>query len=168
MRFLFLLSLLASPAFAAPLSIKCDTDMPTTIFDFSEQGDQYLLKVKQVNGVAFMPIHEGVIVPHDFPYLQSKANMLTRLSDYVEFHFPKDKCTIHGKGLISCGDGERKKFGDIEMQALNFYTGKVHEDTMGLSLDSWKVTLSIWSPDFTPVMDMTMVYGDTNCKFWGF
>lgn len=170
MRTLLLALALFSPtAFAqGPFSLLCSTDMPTTAFELSLQGDQYLLKVRHINGVDYMPIHEGVIVPHDFPYLESKAKMLEKLGDYTEFHFPAAKCKTYGKGQLSCGDGETKKFGDVEMQALSFSTSKVHESTMGLELDSYKVTLSIWSPNYTPVMDMTMIYGDTNCRFGGF
>ena len=170
MRFLLLSLALVSPSTfaAAPLSLFCSTEMPTTSFELSSQGDQYLLKVRHLNGVAFMPIHEGVIVPHDFPYLESKAQMLEKLGNYTEFHFPAAKCKTYGKGQLSCSDGETKKFGNTEMKALDFYTSKVHESSLGLELDSYKVTLSIWSPDFAPVMDMTMIYGTTDCKFAGF
>jgi hypothetical protein len=163
------LILLSPSALAAkPLALHCATPQPTTTFNLSEQNGEYLLEVKHVNGVAFMPIHEGVIVPHDFPYLEGKANFLTKMGVNPTFRFPKDKCKVYGQGQLSCASGERKTFGDVEMQALNFYTGKVHEQTLGLSLDSWKVTLSIWSPDFAPVADVTMVYGDTDCNFSGF
>ncbi len=169
MRILLLaLALTAHARSKEPVSLLCMTAMPTTTFELREAGDDYLLKVRQSNGVSYMPIHEGVVTPSDFPYLKNKANMLTKLGDYTEFHFAKKDCHIDGKGLISCGNGETKTFDGIQMQALNFYTSKVHESTMGLELDSWKAVLSIWSPDFVPVMDMTMVYGIDDCKSTGF
>jgi hypothetical protein len=120
----------------APFSLQCSTSMPTTAFKLSLEGDQYLLQVRHLNGVAFMPIHEGVVVPHDFPLLQDKARLLEKMGEYTEFHFPARNCKTYGKGQLSCGDGETKKFGDTEMQALGFSTAKVHESTMGLELDS--------------------------------
>ena len=169
MRFIILgLALVTLPAFGAPFALHCATDAPTTTFDLSEDKTDYVLSVRHVNGVAYMPIHEGVIVPNDFPYLEGKAAFLTKMGDRPQFRFPKSSCKAYAHGQLSCANGERKKFGDVEMQALNFYTAKVHEETLGMSLDSWKVTLSIWSPDFVPVADVTMIYGVNNCVMKGF
>jgi hypothetical protein len=158
---LFALSAFASPA---PISLLCATDMPTTSFELAQSGNDVILKVKHANGTPYMPIHEGVVVPHDFDYLQFKANNLTKLGAYTEFKFAADKCKTFGHGLIACSDGETKKFNGVTMQALDFFTTRVHESTMGTEVDYWKATLSIWSPDFVPVMDMTMVYATENCK----
>jgi hypothetical protein len=171
MHILLLALALVSPiSFAAEqaFSLQCSTDEPTTAFGLTLDGDQYLLRVRHFNGVEFMPIHEGVIVPHDLPLLRDEAQMLEKMGDYAEFHFPRANCKVYGKGQLSCGDGEKKKFGDTTMQAVGFDTTTVHESAFGQEFDSYKITLSIWVQDFVPVIDMTMNYSSRNCKLGGF
>jgi hypothetical protein len=144
-------------------TLKCMTKMPTTSFYITTQGSEVILKTVHHNGVDYMPIHEGVIVPHDLPYLQSVSEQLTKMGNQNEFRFPVDKCTIDGPGQLSCAQGSTVQLGDRQMRAFYFYTSKVSEKVFGRRFDRTKITLSIQIADFVPVQDISMNYEPNEC-----
>jgi hypothetical protein len=164
---IFLSLLLSASAFAAPkkLNFSCMTSMPTTTFELRTVGDKVVLKTIHHNGVAFMPIHEGIVVPHDFSYLQSVSEHLTVMGDENEFRFPISKCEVYGKGLMSCHGGERKVFGEYEMDALELHTSKVTEEAYGRTFEKRKVTLSVNILGYAPVQDITNDFYGNECSF---
>lgn len=168
---LFSLSLLFSPlSFSAmkpklDLRLQCVSGMPTTSFYLRTEGEFAILKIVHHNGVEFMPIHEGIIVPHDLTYLKEKAALLTPMGEQVEYKFPLKKCEIYGPGLISCSGGDRQTFNGVEIESLMFYTSKLHEETLGISIDSWKATVDLHAIDHGPVMEVSMNYTPEECQF---
>ena len=160
-------SFIAAPALAKQVSnitMGCSTGMPTTRFELRTEGQFVIVKTTHVNGTAYMPIHEGVITPSDFPYLEAKAKVLKLTGFQNEFKFPLEKCKIFGHGIMSCAQGERKTFGDTEIEAMNFYTTKTAEKVFDFSFTGWKATMSLHTQGL-PVMDMTMDYAPEECQF---
>lgn len=147
------------------LSFRCVSSMPTTSFILTDKGSEVVLTTIHHNGTKFMPIHEGIIVPNDLPYLTSKAEVLQKMSDFNEFKFPKEKCQVYGPDLINCSGGERKKFGDLEIEALSVSTSKVTEEFMGRAFASYRVSLFINITDFVPSQLISMNYYDKECVF---
>jgi hypothetical protein len=128
-------------------------------------GDDMVLTTQHVNGVDFMPVHEGVIVPNDLPYLTSASTTLKHMGAQNQFRFPKARCKIFGPGLLSCSGGETKTFDGLEMQALSLVTKKVTTRVYDLQVDSMKVTLDVNISGFVPVQEVTMEYDPNDCKF---
>jgi hypothetical protein len=145
--FFFLTNITLSMAMAKDsakdLSFRCITTMPTTSFLLRTEGKEVVLTTIHHNGTPYMPIHEGIVVPHDFSYLQSVANHLTLMGDSNEFRFPKNKCQIYGHALMSCHGGERKVFNGEEMEALSLHTAKIKEAAFGETSEKIKVVLSV-------------------------
>lgn len=147
------------------LRLQCISGMPTTSFFLRTEGDFAILKIMHHNGAQFMPIHEGVIVPNDFTFLKNKADLLTPMGNEIYFKYPLEKCKVYGPGVMSCSGGDRQTFNGIEIESLNFYTAKTHEETLGLSLDGWKATVSLYARYHGPVMDVSMNYAPQECQF---
>lgn len=168
---IFLLTLAA--AFSAPvkmpaksdLNLQCITSMPTSSFYLRTEDQDVVLKVVHHNGTDYMPIHEGVVVPHDFPFLKDRASLLMPLGDQVEFKFPRKKCVTYGTGLIRCSGGERKTVNGVDMEALSFYTSKTREETLGMVIEGWKMNLDLNAMGHPPVLQMTMNYAPEECRF---
>ena len=161
---LITISALAKEEPATAINMKCASNPGTTTFEVRTEGDQVIVRTTHVNGVDYMPIHEGVIVPHDFAYLTAKMNVLKLTGAQNEFKFPLSKCKIFGHGIMSCAQGERKTFGDTEIEAMNFYTAKTAEKVFDFAFTGWKATISLHAYGL-PVMDVPMNYSPEDCKF---
>lgn len=160
---LFLFSLTA--AADDKLGFQCVGRHPTTSFFLEENGEHLVLKMLHHNGVEYMPIHEGVIVPNDLPYLEHKAQLLTRLGSQVEFRFPKAKCQSYGEGLIACRAGERKNIGGLDVEALHLLTEKNTRHAFDMKIEYRRVELSLHVAGDPPVKEISMNYEPNECKF---
>lgn len=162
--------LLASPASAEekPLpkdfSFRCVSGMPTTSFLGEVKDEKLELTVIHHNGVGYMPIHEGVVVPNDFPYLKEKANALTKMGDRQVFNFPLERCKLMAPTRFSCSGGGKQDFGGVEMEALGFYTSKITEEVWDISYEKTHAELSMLISGL-PVQQIPMNYYDGECKF---
>ncbi len=166
--FVFLVSCLSFTVFAKDklsYEFKCQSTMPTTSFLLKTVDDNVILTTVHHNGTPYMPIHEGIIVPNDFSYLQSVADVLIKMGDFNEFKFPLKKCEIHGEGLISCRGGESKVMNGKEFQALSFYTSKITEEALGQVFQKNKVVLSVYINGFVPVQTITNDFYGEECQF---
>lgn len=109
---LSLFALFLSPALlfadepGAPVDFRCVTSNPTTSFIARTTGEEVRLTIIHHNGVKYMPIHQGIVVPADFPLLQKKAEVMQKLGDRVEMVFEKKNCKKYGDTLFSCGQGK--------------------------------------------------------------
>jgi hypothetical protein len=163
--FVFVLGL-ASVAFAKHQDIhfKCVSQLPTTSFMAKTEGDELVLTTIHHNGTAFMPIHDGIVVPHDLAYLSEVSNILTTMGEQNDFRFPLKKCSIDGPGQLDCFGGGSQSFQGRQMEALNLYTSKLRESAFGKNFDQVKVTLSIYVHDYAPVQDIVMKYETNECE----
>lgn len=134
-----------------------------TSFLLRTENAEVILTTIHHNGTAFMPIHDGIIVPNDIRYLTEVASILTPMGDRNEFRFPIDKCKVYGPQQIGCSNGSSQKFGNHEMSALYLMTSKINEQAFGESFDQLKVTLSVYIRGFSPVQDITMLYSTNEC-----
>ncbi len=170
-RFILVMAVLMAAAGGATaethpdISLRCVTGMATTSFLLRTQGTDVVLTTVHHNGTGYMPIHEGIVVPNDMGFLSDKAKVLMQMGDRNEFRFPRARCKIFGPGLLTCSGGERKRFGDLEMEALSFVTGKVTQRDSGQSTDFVRVALSVNVIGHPPVMDIAMYYTESECRF---
>jgi hypothetical protein len=139
--------------------------MPTTTFLLEEDGADMRLTLVHHNGVDFMPIHQGIIVPHDLGFLAGKAKVLTRLGDRTEFRFPRARCSTFGAGLISCSGGERKNIGGLDVEALNLVTSVSTRKVFDEKVEYYGVNLSLNVMGNPPVSEISMEYTTDECKF---
>lgn len=146
------------------INFKCMAHMPTTTFIAKTEGSELVLTTIHHNGVNFMPIHEGVIVPRDIGYLKEVASHLTKMGDYNEFRFPLKNCQIDGPKQMSCGNGNSQNFSGQEMRGFFLYTSKLRETAFGTNFDRIKVVLSVHILNFAPVQDIVMNYEVDECK----
>jgi hypothetical protein len=147
------------------LGFRCTSKMPTTSFILEEQGAEMVLTMIHHNGVDFMPIHQGIIVPHDLGFLAEKAKILTRLGSRNEFRFPRSRCTSYGAGLLSCSRGERKNIGGLDVEALNIMTSVNTRKVFDEKIEYYGVNLSLNVAGNPPVSELSMEYATDECKF---
>lgn len=157
--------LLIGATATASANFKCATSLKTTSFVFETHEGETLLTTHHANGVDFMPIHDGLIVPRDLPYLHSASTALKHMGAKNEFRFPADKCKKYGEGLIGCSGGEAKTLGGKRMQALNLVTKRITTEMYDMKVQSIKVTLNVNIEGFEPVQEITMEYAPEDCHF---
>jgi hypothetical protein len=166
--FVCILSLISLSAFAAEeakLGFHCKTKQPTTSFALTEDGEDVVLKVTHHNGVGYMPIHEGIIVPNDIGYLKHKADVMTRLGPVQEFRFPKKKCIQYSPGVMACRSGERRDIDGMDVEALHFLTSKDTRQVFDEKVDYYRAELSLNIQGEPPVKEITMMYATDECVF---
>jgi hypothetical protein len=149
---------------AALIAFRCVATMPTTSFILETQGEEAVLTTIHHNGTGYMPIHEGVIVPNDLPYLARKAELLKKMGERNEFRFPLANCKVYGSGLLSCHGGNAQVFEGVAMRALSLETSKVTERAPGVVAESVKVRLSVQIDGFSPVQDVVNNFYGEECR----
>lgn len=147
------------------IDFKCETNPKTTSFTLETSGDEMVLTTKHFNGVDFMPVHEGIITPHDLTYLTDVSTMLKHMGTQNQFRFPKSKCKSYGDFVMSCFGGETKVLDGIKMQALSLNTAKVTTQVFSDKVESIKVVLDVNIEGFVPVQELTMEYSPSDCVF---
>ncbi|MGZ3692664.1 MAG: hypothetical protein ACXWQO_00220 [Bdellovibrionota bacterium] len=165
-----ILFLVAVPGFAASKSVegmgfRCISKYPTTSFILEEKGDEMVLRMIHHNGVGYMPIHEGIVVPNDLGFLAAKAKILTRLGAETEFRFPKAKCKTYGAGLLSCSGGERRNIDGLDVEALHLITEKNTKQVFDDKIEYVRIELSLNIMGNPPVSELSMNYAPEECKF---
>jgi hypothetical protein len=165
MRFLVLLFFFSSLASAQVAGFRCETNPRTTSFLLDASGDDFVLTTKHSNGVEYMPVHEGIIVPHDLAYLTDVSNVLKHMGAINQFHFPKAKCQSYGKGLINCSGGNTQTLDGLSMTALGVTTEKITSHIFSDSIETVRVMLDVQIDGFTPVQEVTMDYSPEDCHF---
>ena len=146
------------------ISLKCVTETPTTSFLARTEGNKVIVDMINSFGVDYMPIHDGVIVGHDLPYLSSVAKVLHKLGDHVEFTFSLDKCTVYGDGQLSCFGSDTKNFDGTNITGDSFWTTVVTETTFGETFHSLKVSLGVNIEGFVPAQDISMYFYGKDCR----
>ena len=145
------------------LSLECVTrHFPSTSFVVETSGDRVTLKMIHHNTTAYMPIHDGIITPSDFNYLQQKADRLVKMGDFVEVSWPKKNCEIFGENLAGCFRGERRTVGSAELGSYAFFTRVITHRVFDLDITYLQVTFSPIIDSFS--MDVTMDFALSDCK----
>ena len=165
--FMFIeLSLAGTPARNADNpGFRCVNRMPTTSFILAIEGDEAVLTTIHHNGVQFMPIHDGVIVPNDLSYLNAKSTLLTKMGERNSFRFPLKNCRVYSSGLVNCFGGNRQTFAGTEMEALRVFTSRIRQESRGQMRETFKVTLEVHVLGFSPVQELSISYDDSECRF---
>lgn len=102
--------------------IFCMTEFPTTSVIAEQDGDRLRVQVLHHNGVAYMPLHTGVMTPNDLATLEQKAGRLKRLGDAYELSWPVEKCEFSGDGIVSCLGGDAVTINGVEVKPWALYT----------------------------------------------
>lgn len=165
-----LLASLVAHATEKPLpknfAFRCISSLPTTSFLGEVKGDAFELTVIHHNGKAFLPIHQGIVVPNDFPYLREKAEALTKMSERDTIRFPLEKCRTYGPTLFSCANGEEKEYEGVPFRAIYFHTSQVTERVFDMAFERTKAVLSLQLPStYLPVQEIPMEYYEGECSF---
>jgi len=153
-----------TPVEKSNFDFKCVNRMPMTSFILKTEGEFAVLTTIHHNGTAFMPIHEGIVVPNYITYLKDVSSVLPLMGDRNEFRFPITKCKIYGEKQMSCINGSTENFQGREMQALFLSTSKIQESAFGRTSDRIKVSLSVNVSNFVPVQDIMMNYEVEDCQ----
>ncbi len=135
-----------------------------TSFLLRTEGNEVVLTTIHHNGTNFMPIHEGIVVPHDLGYLKDVSRILTQMGDRNEFGFPLKKCEIYGPRQMSCSQGSPVILNGQEMRGFFLSTSTVKEATLGKVFENTKITLSLQIKNFVPVQDIVMNFQPNECE----
>lgn len=164
-----ILSLLFSPlALAedepAAVNFRCVTSSPTTSFIAETKGEEVRLIVLHHNGVKYMPIHQGIIVPADLPLLAQKAEVMQKLGDRFEMVFEKKGCKTYGKNLFSCGNGRVIASGSPSAERASLVTKTATERLYDVEFEKSSISAGFKVDGTYYSIDNDFYFGD--CKFF--
>ncbi len=164
---LALLPLTLASAFAeeenAAVDFRCVTSTPTTSFIAKTTGDEVRLTVIHHNGVKYMPIHQGIVVPADFPLLQKKAEVMQKLGDRIELVFEKKHCKKYGDKLFGCGLGKVIANGETSAERASLLTKTATERLYDIEFQKSQVSAGFSVDGSYYSIDNDFYYED--CQF---
>ena len=149
----------------AQVQMKCMQKFPTTTFLAKTEGSEVILTVIHHNGTKYMPIHEGIIVPGDLNYMAEKAQMMMKMGDRQEFRFPLNKCKVYKDNVLSCINGETKKFQDIEVTAMSFHSSLISSQFLDSTTEYVKLSLNINISGYVPQQEIMNNFYPSECQF---
>ena len=162
-----IVSLLLSPSALAAedvaVNFRCITSMPTTSYLASTKGEEVRLTVIHHNGVKYMPIHRGIVVPADFPLLQNKAEVMQKLGDRFEMVFEKKNCRTYGKKLFGCSQGKVIADGVTSATGADLLTRTATERVYDLEFEKSQVSAGFRVDGTYYEIENDFYYED--CKF---
>lgn len=160
-------ALLLSPTALAeenvPVNFRCITSMPTTSFLASTKGEEVRLTVIHHNGVKYMPIHKGIVVPADFPLLQKKAEVMQKLGERFEMVFEKKHCRHYGAKLYGCSQGKVIADGITSATGADMLTRTATERVYDLEFEKSQVSAGFRVDGTYYEIENEFYYED--CKF---
>lgn len=122
--------LASTGAMAGETVLSCVTEMPTTSYVISDEGDHYNLHIYHHNGVDFIPVHKGMVVPREIPNLAKRAQTLMTMGVRPVVRFEKSEC--ENKGVLwRCFTNQPKRLGELEAKTVYFAMGKLHSNYDG-------------------------------------
>lgn len=129
------------------LTVTCFTGFPTTTFLVAPTGDgkNVTVRVYHHNGTDYMPIHSGVVVPHDFTLLSKRAKELTSLGNDYQFSFPREKCEVIADMVLHCSDfkAEAQTINGRTVRGFSFYSTASREVSFAGTYDYLDLTMFI-------------------------
>ena len=124
---IFVFGFLTQQIFAELPKMMCMTEFPTTSMmvvpnNNSGESPTLTLKVFHHNGVQFLPLHHGLITPHDLNLLMKHSELLRSMGEYYELEVRGDRC--------------------LSLDTLNFYCpGSVGDRIVnGQKVNVWSVS----------------------------
>jgi hypothetical protein len=107
-------------------TVTCKGARPTTTFMVFTEDKTVGVEVVHHNGLEFMPIHQGIIVPQDLPILQQRAVAMMKLGSYARFNFSADKCKSFGDMLYQCVEYQARPalLNGQRVRAISMYTSR--------------------------------------------
>ena len=160
------------PAFSfahtnANVDFSCMTEFPSTTYelktDTSKKDAEVQFTVIHHFGTKNMSIHQGIITPYDFPYLQAKAEVMQKLGDNFTVSFKKDRCEVSGPELVSCGSSTPAMINGIEVRSYGLVTRVVETKVYEYTYKTHQVTFSFVYGGMN--YDIPMSYTPQECKF---
>lgn len=147
---------------------KCISGLPTSTFILEkspEKANTMLLKMIHHNGIPFMPIFQGIVVPNDLQYLKDKVEVMGKLGDYVTFEFPSEYCKKYDDQVYSCSHGSSQFIDGVEYQAFSLTTSVMTRKVYEYNWTYNRVTLMVYISGHAPVEEFTMDYYENECQF---
>lgn len=144
----------------------CSTNpYPTTIYRIMPNEDDLIVDWYHANGVEFMPIHEGVIVPYSLPILAKRAELLKALGVGQRFTFKLSDCKEIASKVIHCSNYKSapQEINGHKVRALATYTSLEQSLSFAGSYSTYGATLYLEVDGQT--MFVTMKYQNQECFF---
>ncbi|MBX3040378.1 MAG: hypothetical protein KF789_06675 [Bdellovibrionaceae bacterium] len=144
----------------------CSTNpYATTIYRIMPVANEMVVDWYHANGVEFMPIHEGIIVPYSLPILAKRAELLKALGVGQRFAFKTTDCKEYGPKVIHCADYKRapQDINGHKVRALSTYTSLEQSTSFAGSYSMYATTLHLEVDG--QGMFVTMKYEDRDCFF---
>lgn len=129
------LALVSTGAMAGETVLSCVTELPTTSYLISDEGDHYNLHIYHHNGVDFMPVHKGMVVPKEIPNLAKRAQTLMTMGVRPVVRFEKKECEQNGI-LWRCFTNKPKRLGELDTESVYFAMGKLDSNYDGFKWSS--------------------------------
>jgi len=120
---LLLLTLLALPAFAAPVRLFCDS--PATIFHISTQGEWAQLYLAHPMGIdkTTMATSTPIVGLGD---LQKQAAVLKKLGDSQIVRWPLASCSMSDQNILYCTNGEKTAINGVQVHPILLRSSTEH------------------------------------------
>lgn len=151
----------------ANIDFTCITEFPTTTYelktDTSKKDPEVLFSVIHHFGTKNMPIHNGIITPSDFPYLQRKAEVMEKLGSDFTVSFKKERCEVSGPELVSCGSSTPAIINGTEVRSYGLVTRLVETKVYEYTYKTHQVVFSFVYEGMN--YDIPMQYTPQECKF---
>lgn len=150
-----------------PVQLRCITPLPTTSFIVDTQNDKVRMSLVHHNGSKYMPIFTGTITPSDFPYLQDKAALLTRIPENITVEWNRSDCKTGEAGIFECTRGGDLQLGDLKVSSPAFLTSRSTRRTVGMTVErvSVKFSFIVYNGSFGYFHDIQMDYNLDDCVF---
>lgn len=151
----------------ASVDFTCMTEFPTTTFELKTEALKQDADVKLTLihhfGTENMPIHHGLITPSDFPYLQTKAEVMKKLGDNFSVSFKRTRCEVSGPELVSCGSAAPAIINGVEVSSYGLATRLVQTKSYDYIFKVHQVIFSfVYKGMF---YEIPMSYNPSECKF---
>jgi hypothetical protein len=144
------------------LRMTCTTEPLTTSFTLYEGEDSYTLHLIQHNGVEYMPIYSGTVVPQALPALVRKAEQLKKIGTPAQVTFKKSDCR-HKDFYWTCFTQSQPKLGALDVTSIYFSMGLLKSDYEGYAWSSTETFLSLGQKSGTS-LTTSMTYQEGACQ----
>lgn len=136
---LFLMT--ANTASAFSVRWVCATEPLSTSYSLIENDSNFELQFVHHNGLAFLPVHDGLITAFDLPEIERKTKIFSRLGERGSIFFEKSQCSSVGREWTCTKEGDLK-VGDLETKNLQVTIRERRVITRRVDYKSYTLDLS--------------------------
>lgn len=138
----------------------CATDHLTTSYAMIEHDDHFELQAWHHNGMAFMPLHQGLITITDLDTLKIDAKVISPIGERYVLKFEKSECRQTANDW-SCIRAKPTTINALMVNNLGF---KAYEQTTTTRTSSFKSYVLRLSVELTGIVyNLPMEYSAHNC-----